>query len=126
MTIKHFTDLETWKTAHLLVLMIYKVTKSFPSHETFGLSSQMNRACVSVTSNIAEGFGRSSFKEKGRYYSMSRGSLYELENQSYIIYDLKYIDTELFNELLQQIRITQRLLSALINKTKLLGTSKIE
>jgi four helix bundle protein len=123
--IKNFTDLETWRSAHRLVLLIYKITNTFPNHEVFGLANQMNRAAVSVTSNIAEGFGRSSFKEKGRYYLMARGSLYEIENQSYIIHDLKYITTELFNELFQQTCLTQRLLNALINKTKLLGVSKV-
>lgn len=124
-TIKNFTDLETWKSAHRLVLLTYSMTKNFPGHEIFGLASQMNRASVSVTSNIAEGFGRSSFKEKGRFYLMARGSLYELENQTYIIHDLNYVTTELFNELIQNIGTTQRLLGGLINKTKLLGVSKI-
>lgn len=121
--IKNFTDLETWKTAHRLVLLVYRITGSFPRGELFGLTSQMNRVAVSVTSNIAEGFGRSSFKEKARYYLMARGSLYEIENQSYIIHDLSYVTEEFFLELLEAIQLTQRLLNALINKTKLLGSS---
>ena len=59
--IKDFTDLETWKKAHELALMIYKVTERFPRSEVFGLVSQIQRAAVSITSNIAEGFGRQTF-----------------------------------------------------------------
>ncbi len=60
--IKNFTDLNAWKESHKLVLEIYKVTKNFPKEEIFGLSSQIKRAAISVTSNIAEGFGRFSKK----------------------------------------------------------------
>ncbi len=56
--IKNFTDLIVWQKAHLLVLAIYKMTKEFPKEEMYGLTNQMRRAVVSITSNIAEGFGR--------------------------------------------------------------------
>ena len=62
--IKDFTDLTTWQESHKLVLMIYKVTGNFPKKETFSLVDQMRRAATSVTSNIAEGFGRQTYKEK--------------------------------------------------------------
>ena len=55
--IKSFTDLDAWKEAHKLVLLIYRHTKSFPEEEKFGLTNQIRRATVSITSNIAEGFG---------------------------------------------------------------------
>lgn len=59
-----FTDLDAWQEAHRLVLMIYELTKDFPKEEMFGLTSQMRRAAVSITSNIAEGFSRNYFKRK--------------------------------------------------------------
>lgn len=62
--IAKFTDLVAWQEAHKLVLMIYKMTKIFPAEERYGLVSQMRRASVSITSNIAEGFGRKSAKDK--------------------------------------------------------------
>jgi len=62
--IKTFTDLVVWQEAHELVLAIYKITKNFPKEEMYGLVSQMRRAVISVTSNIAEGFSRRSYKEK--------------------------------------------------------------
>ena len=62
--IKNFTDLETWKEGHKLVLLIYEATRLFPKEEKFALIDQMRRAAVSITSNIAEGFSRQSKKEK--------------------------------------------------------------
>ncbi len=78
--IKDFKDLVIWKESHKLVLMIYEITRTFSKEEVFGLISQMRRASVSITSNIAEGFGRQGVKEKVQFYYMSRGSLVELKN----------------------------------------------
>ena len=90
--IQKFTDLEVWKESHKLVLMIYAVTKNFPKDEMFGLTSQMRRAAVSITSNTAEGFSRHSSKEKLHFYSMAHGSLTELQNQLLISKDVNYIE----------------------------------
>ncbi len=79
--LKSFTDLNAWKEGHKLVLMIYSTTKLFPKEEMFGLISQMRRCAISITSNIAEGFSRQSYKEKLQFYSMSLGSVTELQNQ---------------------------------------------
>ena len=62
--IKDFKDLVVWKESHKLVLDIYRITKKFPKDEIFGITSQMRRCSVSITSNIAEGFGRQGYKEK--------------------------------------------------------------
>ena len=88
--IKNFTDLIVWQKAHLLVLEIYKITKLFPKEETYGLINQMRRAVISITSNIAEGFGRQGYKEKIQFYFIASGSLAELENQILVARDLKY------------------------------------
>ena len=89
--IKSFTDLETWKEGHKLVLIIYKITKSFPDEERFSLTNQLQRAMVSVTSNIAEGFSRNGKKEKVQFDYMVLGSLTEVQNQLLIAKDLSYI-----------------------------------
>ena len=89
--IKSFTDLKVWQKGHQLVLEIYQTTKSFPSEETFGLVIQLRRAAVSFVSNIAEGFSRSSFKEKSQFYSIALGSLTEMQSQILIAKDLGYI-----------------------------------
>ncbi len=75
--INSFKDLNAWKEAHKLVLMVYQITKVFPKEEMFRLVSQLCRAVVSITSNIAEGFSRNYAKEKYQFYSMSLGSLTE-------------------------------------------------
>lgn len=92
--INKFTDLIVWQKAHKLVLMIYKLTRDFPQKETYSLIDQMRRAVVSITSNIAEGFGRQYFKEKIQFYYHANGSLIELENQILIAKDLGYFKPE--------------------------------
>jgi len=62
--INSFTSLKAWQEAYKLATSTYKVTRSFPKEEMFGLTNQLRRAAVSVASNLAEGFGRSSYKEK--------------------------------------------------------------
>lgn len=90
-SIQTFKDLIVWQTWHQVVLQMYILTKTFPNDELFGLVSQMRRAAVSVTSNIAEGFSRSSSKEKVRFYSIASGSAIELQNQLLISLDVGYI-----------------------------------
>ncbi|MFH1244303.1 MAG: four helix bundle protein [bacterium] len=89
--ITNFTDLNAWKYGHQLVLNIYKITDKFPDKERFSLIDQMRRAVVSITSNIAEGFSRKSSKEKSQFYSMSLGSLTELQNQLMVARDVRYL-----------------------------------
>src|SRR3989338_7264449 len=90
-SILSFTDLRVWQEGHKLVLMVYRETKHFPDEERFGLTSQVRRSAVSVTSNIAEGFGRFSYKEKLQFYHTSLGSLFELQNQLIIARDIGYL-----------------------------------
>ena len=80
--IKSFTDLKVWQEGHALVILFYKIAKKFPKDELYSLTNQMKRAAVSVTSNIAEGFGRQSYKEKVQFYYLAQGSLIELKNYS--------------------------------------------
>ena len=96
--IKTFKDLLAWKEAHKLVLLTYQLTHKFPKEELFGIVSQMRRAAVSITSNIAEGFGRYSYKEKAQFYSISQGSITELQNQLIISKDLGYISGSEFDK----------------------------
>jgi four helix bundle protein len=85
--IKSFTDLNAWKQGHALVLLIYGMTKQFPKEEMFGLTNQIRRAVVSITSNISEGFSRNSSKEKAQFYFTALGSLTEVQNQLLIARD---------------------------------------
>jgi len=117
--IKSFTDLNVWREGHKLVLKIYSVTKQFPNEEIFGLSNQMRRSAVSVTSNIAEGFSRISFKEKVQFYSMVLASLTELQNQLLISKDVKYISLEQFRNLAQRSVVVHKLINGLIKSSRL-------
>lgn len=116
--IRSFTDLNAWKEGHKLVLKIYELTKNFPTLEQFGLTNQLRRAVVSITSNIAEGFSRISYKEKSQFYSIALGSLTEAQNQLIIARDLGYIRNKAFLELADKTITVSKLLNGLIKKSK--------
>ena len=90
----NFRKLQLWKSSMNLTTEIYKLTRNFPDHERYGLSSQMQRASVSIPSNIAEGFGRESTKELLRFLYTARGSLMELSTQLEICNNLGYLSKE--------------------------------
>lgn len=113
--IKSFTDLYAWQKSHLLVLEIYKITKEYPK-SSFSLIDQSQRAAVSVTSNIAEGFGRQTYKEKIQFYYMAQGSISELKNLVLIARDIGYI--KLSNDLIELSNDAHRLLQGLITASK--------
>ena len=116
--IRSFTDLLVWQKGHQLVLTIYTITKSFPKEELYSLADQMKRAAASVTSNIAEGFGRQGYKEKVQFYYLAQGSLIELKNQILIAHDVGYINQKDFATLVEKANTTHQLLQGLITKTK--------
>ena len=116
--IRTFTDLKVWQEGHKLVILIYKITKSFPKKETYSLIDQMRRSATSVTSNLAEGFGRRSYKEKVQFYYLSQGSLSELKNQLLIAKDVGYIKDSNYRKLKEQSDITHQLLQGLLTKSK--------
>ncbi len=116
--IKSFTDLIAWQEGHKLVILIYKITKTFPREEIYSLTNQMRRAASSVTSNIAEGFGRQGYKEKIQFYYLAQGSLTELKNQILIAKDVSYLDSNSFEELSKNADTTHKLLQGLITKSK--------
>lgn len=89
-----FENLDVWKVSRKLVTSVYRLIQSFPSMEKYGLADQLRRAVISVPSNIAEGSGRFSAKEKLRFIEYSYGSLMEVYCQLILARDLKYIDEE--------------------------------
>jgi four helix bundle protein len=116
--IKSFHDLRVWKEAHTLVVQIYKITDKFPIKEQFGLTNQLRRAVVSISSNIAEGFGRETAKDRVHFYIISLGSLNETQNQLLISKDIGYLDKESWNELENQTIIVSKMLNGLIKSSK--------
>jgi len=116
--IKVFTDLNAWKEAHALVLAIYEITKKFPKEEMFGLTSQIRRCAVSITSNIAEGFSRRSYKEKTQFYSMALGSTTELQSQLLVARDVNYIDKNSHKEIYEQSVKVHKIINGLIKSSR--------
>ncbi|MFH1548739.1 MAG: four helix bundle protein [Candidatus Omnitrophota bacterium] len=112
--INGFEDLETWQVSHKFVLEIYKITKKFPKDELYGLISQLRRAALSITSNIAEGFSRYHYKDKVRFYYNSRGSLSEVRNCLILSNDLKYISQKECQVLLEESKRILKLINGLI------------
>ncbi len=116
--IKSFTDLNTWKEGHNLVLMIYRTTDKFPEKEKFGLISQMRRCVISFTSNIAEGFSRRTNKDKYQFYSVAQGSLTELQNQLLVARDIGYLDEKDFQKIAEQSVKCHKLINGLKRSIK--------
>lgn len=117
-TIKSFTDLIAWQKAHNFAVNIYISTKKFPQSEQFGLTSQIRRAAVSVTSNIAEGFGRRTVSDRSHFYDMSRASLAEVQSQLMIARDVKMLASDSFIKLAEDSVTVHKLLTGLINSTR--------
>lgn len=92
MSVFSFEKLIAWQKGRELALIIYKTTKQFPKDETFGLTSQMRRCSISIASNLAEGSGRNSYKDKARFSEIAYGSSLELLNQVILCYDFEYIN----------------------------------
>jgi four helix bundle protein len=116
--IKSFQDLRVWQEAHLLVVLIYRTTRSFPKEEQFGLTNQIRRAAVSITSNLAEGFGRETFKDRIHFYIMSLGSLNEIQSQLLVAKDVNYLHDKNWLELENKIIIINKMLNGLIKKSR--------
>ncbi len=114
-----FKDLVAWKKSHELTVAIYKATSTFPSSEQFGITNQLRRASVSIISNIAEGFGRRTNLDRIRFYDMARASLHEVQAQLLAATDVGFLGKESYNKLDQQGLEVHKLLTGLINKTKL-------
>ncbi len=115
MSLKVYTDLDVWKESRKLVKLIYDITKSFPKEELYGLSNQIRRCAISVPSNIAEGCGRNHTKDSIQFFYISRGSLYELETQLYLSFDLNYIDELTLNSIIESVTTCKKLLNGFIN-----------
>jgi four helix bundle protein len=94
-----------------LVCEVYKITKSFPDFEKFGLASQMNRCSVSIPSNIAEGSSKSSSRHFNNYLEISLGASFELETQLIIAFNENYISEEKFKDFEQKIKQIQKMIS---------------
>ena len=105
-----------WQKAHQLVLDMYVITATFPKTEQFNLISQINRAAVSVPTNIAEGCGRETQKELIRFLYIASGSAHELEYLILLSTDLKFLQKEKSDEIISELTQIKKMLGALIKR----------
>lgn len=112
-----FTNLRAWDEAYMLTLQVYKLLESYPKAEKFSLVDQIKRSAISITSNIAEGYGRRSYKEKMRFYYIAKGSLQELLSQLLVSKGLNFINDEQIAVISDNIDLVSIQLQGLINKT---------
>ena len=113
MATSNYKQLRVWQNGMELVRRVYRLTRSFPRHEVFGLSSQLQRAAISVPANIAEGHTRGTTKEFLRYVTIAHGSLAELETMFLAAQDLQYIDAVNHDQLADLCDATGRMLGSL-------------
>ncbi len=115
---KKLEDIKVWSLSLALGLEIYNVSKTFPKSEVFGLSSQIRRCAISISSNIAEGAGRNSNKDFSRFLSIASGSAYELQTQLIYCRELNYINKDKSNELLDTTDKIQKMIYRFIEALK--------
>ena len=109
----NFEKLETWHEAIAFADLVYKFTRNFPSEERFGLTNQMRRAAVSISSNIAEGSSRSSHSDYARFVEIAAGSLFEVVSQATIGRNQGFLSDTGYQQLYQAAEKQSRMLSGL-------------
>jgi four helix bundle protein len=113
---KDFRTLQVWRKAHDLTLSIYAVTRQFPREELYGLTSQMRRCSASIAANMAEGCGKDTDGEFGRFLQIASGSARELEYHLLLARDLGFMPAEKYGELQQNVGEVQRMLRSLLDR----------
>ncbi len=112
--IVEFCDLDAWKKAHNFSVEIYRLSKGFPKEETYGITSQLRRASVSISANIAEGFSRYHFNDKVNFYYNARGSASEAQSLLFLSKDLGYLKEEEFESVRRFCKDVSMLINGLI------------
>ncbi|HEU4762555.1 MAG TPA: four helix bundle protein [Gemmatimonadales bacterium] len=112
----NFKSLRLMLDTQQLVVEVYRVTRTFPAEERFGLSSQMRRAVISIGANVAEGAGRGGDREFAHFLRIARGSAHELEFEVMAAHDLGMMNRETANDLRERLADQSRMLSGLIRK----------
>lgn len=113
---RSFRDLEVWRLGKEIVTHVYRVTAEFPREELYSLVAQMRRAAVSIPSNVAEGFNRRNNKEYRQFLFIALGSCAELETQTEVAHELKFLGTAGRDGLLEQLDHESRMLRNLIKR----------
>jgi len=117
--VRTYRDLIVWQKSMRFVTDVYSMTRKMPKDELYGLISQIRRSAVSIPSNIAEGYGRSSTADYLRFLHVAISSLYEVQTQLEIGVNLEYFNKEVFFRLYEGSREIERMLSSLNRKIKI-------
>jgi four helix bundle protein len=115
---RDFRQLKVWEKSHAISLAIYAATQRFPKDELYGLTSQMRRAAVSISANIAEGCGKKGDAEFHRYLLIAMGSSSELEYLLMLARDLAYLDEDTHQSISQNLIIVRKMLNTFISRLK--------
>lgn len=115
---KPFRDLFIWQKSMTLVTQTYELTQNFPKEELFGLTSQIRRSAISLTSNIAEGYGRESNKEFYRFINIAISSLFEFQTQIEIAKNINYLNEIEFKKIYEETRELEAMIISSSKKLK--------
>lgn len=115
---RNFREYEIWINAIEIADVVYRVTDNFHVTQRYSLSTQLQRAVVSIASNIAEGSSRVSEKDFARFLEISLGSAYETESQLVIAFKRNYIEEEIYNQINEDLILLQKQIAHLINKIR--------
>ena len=121
---RDFRKYSIWIDAVSIANQVYSITSQFPSKEVYGLSNQLERAAVSISSNIAEGASRTSPVEYAHFLEIAIGSSFEVETQLTIALQRTYLSEEKFNEIVTILQSIERRINSLINKLRANGQSQ--
>ena len=113
---RNFRELKVWAKAHHVTLQLYKVTRSFPKEELYGLTSQIRRSAASIGANIAEGCGRGSKREFANFLRVASGSASELEYHLVLAADLEILRSDAYELLVERVIEVKRMLTGFIRK----------
>lgn len=112
---RNFRNYEVWKDGVNFSAQVYQLTEQFPKKETYALCDQLQRASVSIPSNVAEGCSRRSQVEFAHFLEISLGSSYEIETQMEIAHILKYVSDQQYDDALEKVQSIEKKLTSLIN-----------
>ncbi len=115
---RDFRSLKVWEKSHQLTLAVYSLSRTFPPEETYGMTSQMRRAAVSIAANIAEGCGRDGAADRARFLDMAMGSASELEYHLLLARDLGMVADPAYSRLAREVTQVKRMLTSLTQKIR--------
>jgi four helix bundle protein len=113
-----FRNLDVWRKSHDLTLSVYRASGSFPREEVYGVTSQIRKCAASIAANIAEGCGRGTDPDFGRFLNVAMGSASELEYHLLLAHDLGYLNKEDYARLGSEAIRVKRMLASLINRLR--------